>query len=583
MLPRWLAVGLGCGASLALAQAPPPQSGGFVSSVAVRVVNVEVAVSNPSGDKVADLGPGDFELREDGRPQKITNFFRILDGTARLDDNQASAGVRPDDERFRRRVLLVVDNNFLDPATRRKALEQVRDFVATNFSGDAEWGVAAIGERLQYLMPFTRERFQVAAALDELDRLATYSERHAADYTITQDPIRQRIQEQQEARGATGMDIGADYRFVSREHAMRNLRSFATTAHVLGGLMRSYSAFGGRKAIVIVSGKMEFHPELGFLQSRDVRTQQDIGLTTRVQSDPGIEAARQELEAVLQGLVQAANASGFQLYTVTATGLTNPMRGHDVSNRQLGTAQSSRNIGSFAAPPDLSDADTAPRTLSDGTGGLSLRSNKIKDDLARVAADTGSYYSLAYSPDHEPDHKYHRIAVDVKRKGLKVRCREGYLDLTAGEKLAEELATSLAFPKPKGTFPLELSVVEAGDETGKPRLRAHVSMPAKLLTLLPAGAGGAMRGEAEVYLAIYNELGDNLSVTPQRFPINIPAGQDPARIGTFGATLNFTLPPGAYTVSVTVRDPIVGEHGTAIRRVLVGKPKSETQNPSTAR
>lgn len=556
--------------SFLLAQSRTPS--GFVSSVEVRVVNVDVTVTGADGQAVGDLQPEDFEILEDGAPQRITNFYRIRGGMAQLDEAQREQGYSAEDERFRRRLVLVVDNNFLSPTLRRRALEEVREFVGERYGGDAEWAIAAIGSELQYLQPFTRDRFQILASLDAVDSLPTYASRHALDRSLLNDPVRQQfLQGGAEPGRSSPFDAGAARRFSSREQARRNLQSFSVMAQVLGGLMRSYARFGGRKAVVLISGQMEMHPEMQYLVSRDPRTRADTGLTDRTQSDPGLEATRRQLEEILAALVRGANSAGFQIYTLAAAGLENPLRLHDASNRQLGRIKDS---GAFAAPVETSDLGTAPRTLSEGTGGLSLRSNQLSEDLLRVLEDTASYYSLGYQPQRDPDRQFHRISVRVKRAGVKVRHREGYLDLSEGEKLAEALRTSLAFPKPKGPLPVQLDVKEVGWERGQIRLAAHIAVPVSALTLVPS-AGGGERGEVEVLLAIYDEHGDNLSVVSHLFPIDVPPGQEAAaRAGELKPTLSFTLPAGAYTVSVTVHDPLVREHGTALANVRAGDTKS---------
>jgi len=545
--------------------AQPQTQGGFVSSVEVRVVNVEVTVTAQDGQPVDDLQPEEFEILEDGKPQLITNFFRIRGGVAQLNGSLGTEGVSAEDERFRRRLVVVIDNNFLTPTLRRRALEHLRQFVGERFGGDAEWALAAIGTELQYLQPFTRDRFQILSSLDAVDSLPTYASRHSLDRSLLNDPVRQQfLQGGAEPGRTSAFDAGAGLRFSSREQGRRNLQSFSVMARVLGGLMRSYAGFGGRKAVVLVSGPMEMHPEMQYLVSRDPRTRADTGLTDRTQSDPGIEATRRQLEEILAALVRAANSAGFQIYTLAAAGLENPVRLHDVSSRQLGRI---KDTAAFAAPPELSDLGTAPRSLAEGTGGLSLRSNRLTDDLVRVFEDMASYYSLGYQPRRDPDRQFHRISVRVKRPGVKVRHREGYLDLSEGDKLAESLRTSLAFPKPKGFLPVQLEVHEVGEKGGEVRLAARITVPVQALTLLPAPDGG-VRGEVEVLLAIYDERGENLSVSTHTFPLEVPAGQEAAaRAGVFKPTLTFSLPKGAYTVSATVFDPVVREHGTALALV----------------
>src|SRR6476620_488926 len=46
----------------------------FLEQVEVEVVNVDVQVTDGSGRPVTGLGKGDFELLEDSKPVKITNF-----------------------------------------------------------------------------------------------------------------------------------------------------------------------------------------------------------------------------------------------------------------------------------------------------------------------------------------------------------------------------------------------------------------------------------------------------------------------------------------------------------------------------
>lgn len=550
----------------AVASAQKPQT--FTTTAEVRVVNVEVVVTDADGLPVTDLSPRDFLLFEDGKPVEVSNFFKVVQAQPQLATEAASQAIGPEDERFRRRLVLVVDNNFLDPATRARALEKAKEFLTQTVAGESEWAVAAVGEDLQYLLPFTSDSFRLAAALDEVAKLPSFASRHRLDFRLENDPVRSQYLQTEEPSRGTRYDIGQTQRFASQERARRNLQSFAVTARVLGGLMRSYATFGGRKAVVLLTGTMEFHPEAQYLVSNDPKTWSETGLTDRAQSDPALESLKRDTEEVLQALVRAANATGFQLYVINARGLESPLRLHDVENRQLGMV---KNVGSFTAPPETSDPETAPLTLVQGTGGLYLRSNQIEKPLTRVLEDTATYYSLGYVPRHPPDRQFHSITVKVQRPGVKVRHRLGYLDLPEEEKLAQELATSLTFPKPKGDLPVTLHVEERGAEGKEYRMAAQVTVPLSALVFLPQPEGG-VAASCTVYLAVYNEKGENLTVVPKSFPLSVPAGQEAAvKEGVFRPTLLFTIPPGAYTVAATVLDGVAREHGTAWQQVLVGR------------
>lgn len=543
--------------------APP-----FVSSVEVRVVNVEVVVTDSYDQFVADLRPEDFVVLEDGKPMEVTNFFKVIQAQPQLSPADLAQGVSIEDERLRRRVVLVVDNNFLDPPTRARALERAKGFLGQAVSGGTEWAVAAVGEGLQYLLPFTTDSWRVAAALDEVMTLPSFAARHQLEFRLENDPVRSQYLQGEEPARASRYDPGQTQRFASQERARRNLFSFAVTAKVLTGLMRSYATFGGRKAVVLLTGGMEFHPEAQYLVSGDPKTWADSGLTDRTQSDPALESIKRETETVLQALVETAGASGFQIYVINAQGLASPLRLHDVSTRQLGLV---KNVGSFAAPPEISDPETAPLTLTQGTGGLYLRSAKVEQPLARILEDTTTYYSIGYPPPHPPDGRWHSIAVRVKRAGVKVRHRQGYWDLSDEAKFAQELATPLVFPKQKGNLPVSLQVEEKGSQGKEVRMAASVSLPLREIVFLPRSNGG-LSGGCTVFLAVYNEHGENLTVIPKTFPLSVPQGQEAhLQDGFFRATLLFSVPPGAYTVSMTVWDQLGGQQGTALQQVLVGR------------
>ena len=79
--------------------------------------------------------------------------------------------------------------------------------------------------------------------------------------------------------------------------------------------------------------------------------------------------------------------------------------------------------------------------LAAETGGLPLRhTDNFAAAMASVAADTSTYYVLAYSPENSVlDGRYRTIQLRTTWKGLSVRARRGYV------------ATPLPRPKPVRT------------------------------------------------------------------------------------------------------------------------------------
>ena len=75
------------------------------------------------------------------------------------------------------------------------------------------------------------------------------------------------------------------------------------------------------------------------------------------------------------------------------------------------------------------------RTLAEATDGLAIvNTNQIAGGLKRIVADLSSYYLLGYYASNvKMDGKFHKITVRIKRPGVQVRARRGYLAPTESE------------------------------------------------------------------------------------------------------------------------------------------------------
>src|SRR4051794_19105154 len=63
----------------------------LVESIEVRVVNIDVVVTDRSGNPVHGLTQDDFQVFENGKPQKITNLYEVRSETESL---QATGGLQ---------------------------------------------------------------------------------------------------------------------------------------------------------------------------------------------------------------------------------------------------------------------------------------------------------------------------------------------------------------------------------------------------------------------------------------------------------------------------------------------------------
>src|SRR5579864_8670072 len=100
---------------------PPAASREPVLRITVNLVQVDAVVTDSSGRQVTNLGAGDFEVLEDGRPQKITAcaYVRTADLSIRRANSPAperepfrsmTPAVRVKPEQVHRTVVLLVDD-----------------------------------------------------------------------------------------------------------------------------------------------------------------------------------------------------------------------------------------------------------------------------------------------------------------------------------------------------------------------------------------------------------------------------------------------------------------------------------------
>jgi VWFA-related protein len=104
------------------------------------------------------------------------------------------------------------------------------------------------------------------------------------------------------------------------------------------------------------------------------------------------------------------------------------------------------------------------RTLADATDGLAIvDSNNLAAGLKRVVDDLTSYYLLGYYSTGRLDGRFHPITVRVKRPGVNVRARRGYLAATpaVAATVAARAAAAGSAPAPAPEAEAEARAIES--------------------------------------------------------------------------------------------------------------------------
>jgi len=520
----------------------------LTAHVDVNVVNVDVTVTDRSGKPVMNLTRGDFEIFEDGKLMPISNFAIYQTTNIRPKPALVAPPATQDAaaEPARRRIVLIVDNNFIENLQRNSALTALEKQLDT-YGNDAEWSVAAIGHTLTVVQPFTTQKSLIRAAIERVKRMPTYLGNHEMDRSILSDRTRKNMDFESDT-----YDYGEVVRFTSREQTFRALQSLQSTARAVVEVARAHTADEGKKFMILLTGGMENNTSFTVYDKP---------------SDQEIRALRHDKELVIDGIVHEANAANFTIHVINARprGMQAPQ--HDVENKSSGIdTPNFFQRGGGNEPIDVADVDSIPLQIALGTGGTYLPSNDVRHSFEMVEADTSNFYSLGYSPDHNGDRKYHKINVHVKRSGVTVANRVGYFDLTADDRLEQSLQERMTFNQAVGPLPVKLTLgSKKTTSTSAIVVPVVAALPMQRITLLPRDEN--LVGRVHVYLSVFDENGRNVGFHHQLQEVTVSSDRSKEPDQHFRYTMNVRLKKGAFTVVITLRDELSNELGSAIQEV----------------
>lgn len=548
------------------APAPAAQSGDqgelFMDTVNVNVVNVDVYVTE-KGKRITGLTKDDFEIFENGRPIKITNFYAVEGGrpVAAPEDEapapqtaaapapppSAMAERKPLPEDQRLRLVVYIDNFNLRPFNRNRVMRELRAFIGTKLNKDDQIMLATFDRELHVRRTFTSDPGLIASSLLELEKVSAQAVHQDSD---RRDVLR-RIED---SRSATEAESYA------RTYAQNVFNDISFSIDALKEITNSMAGVPGRKAILYVSDGLQMisgHDVFYAVQNK--YGEQSVSMT---------EAFTYDASRRLQELTAQANANRITFYTIDAAGL----RVYDSNSAEnQGPGPSAPGLSTLIDSVRISNLQSPLQLLAERTGGVAiLNANVVTPHLERIADDFGSYYSLGYSPTHYGDGRYYKIEVKVKKKGLQVRHREGYRDKSTEARMTDSTLAALNFPYEDN--PLGVSL-----EFGKPQARQdgfyltplNVRIPLGKLVLVPREQ--THEGKVRVFVAAMDSSGNTSEVQQTPVPISIPNADVATATGKdYVYTITLLMRPGEQRVAIGVRDDVAAESSFLSRGIRIG-------------
>lgn len=533
-----------------LAAAPPP----LVEKIDVSVVNVDVTVTDRHGQPVPSLTRNDFEIFEDGKPQPISNFYAVENAQARVEPRSASAtdDPAPEPQRFRRKVLVLIDNLNSSARGRNDALGKLETFIKDHFDdGRYDWSIAIVDSRVHLVLPMTSDKKVLHDVVAAIRRSPSRKEMKAtiskAEFDRPIDPALNAIQllESLEVdRAKTSRD-----NFKEESDLTEQMMFASSSTSAIVQAARAFGTSEGRKIILLVTGQLP----LGQVSPID-RIGGDNGskLGNHIQT---LTSADQQLTNMRERLVHEANASNTSFYIIAADGLEVPEQEALTRN--------------FGAPPARSNAsDTSPMYwLANETGGAYMPGNRIDQSFVEFDRRSATFYSLGYMPQHPDDSRYHRLSVRVKgHSDYQLQYRDGYSSAPTDIQMTRTLRSPLGAAMQPSTLAMSLII-------GEPQYRGIIAVvPLKAAMAMESlqyitDARGS-RTRLHVYVSIFDRDGRNITLAKSFADIAVQPNESAT------GPMTVTIPPlalakGTYRVVVAVRDELTDQVGLAERKIDV--------------
>jgi VWFA-related protein len=376
------------------AQQPPLKYG-----VDVTLVEVDAVITDSEGRVVRDLRREDFEILENGKPQTIDRmaFVEIPIEHAGLRPAAADAprsDVQTNLQRFDGRLyVLLLDDVQTSPERARRVKVAATRFVDENLErGDiaAVFHVSGSGAANQ---DFTSNRRLLLSAIDR------FQGRKARSETLNRIDESNRLRQLVSgARVAVEAPPVKDLDEAARAHDAR--RAFDAIAAVG---QRLTVVRGRRKALLWFGEGVTY----------------DMFDLSRTQATAVVESAR--------AAVAAATRANLVIYGVDARGLAG--LGEEMAQMSNVAVDPASKLGASGLQQELGRSQEHLRKVSNETGGFAVtNTDEFARAFDRVVMENSAYYLLGYYPvDGTRDGAYRRIDVKVRRPGVSVRARSGYL------------------------------------------------------------------------------------------------------------------------------------------------------------
>lgn len=526
-----------------------PEAPKLVETIDVRLINVDVIVTDRRGNFVPNLKKEDFEVLENGVPKTITNFYEVEGNRARTviaDEVGGQVTTTPQaiTEETKRRIIFYVDNLTLNPFNRNRVFNEMKTFLKTAMRPGDEAMVATFNRSMKVRVPFTRDMAQIESILESLARESALGVANRSELKTTQDRIRDsRTYDEAVATARTYAS--------SVEHDLR------TSVSSLNALMSTLAGVEGKKVLVLTSEGFPMQPGRDMFQFLD-----EIGREKGwMNASSTIEGMTYNSSSLIQSVAKTANANNITLYTIHAAGLN--------ANEDM-SAENARPTSTLVSHSALTNSTESMQLMAQMTGGVaSVNTNNFAAAFQRIHKDLESYYSLGYRAGTERVDRQRYLNVRVKNKEYRVRNRQTFVEKSMYAEMSDRVVASLLYRVKDNDLGILARVGSPLPiEDGLFRVGVDVQIPIESLSLLPQGENEYVGG-FDVYVVVGNKDNDMSDVARKSHQVRIPAADMKTIKGKFYTyTLDLVIERGLNKISLGVVDQVSNTSGFAREQII---------------
>jgi VWFA-related protein len=539
-------------------------------TIEVSIVNLDVFVTDHDGNRVRGLTRDDFEIRENGKSQPITNFAEYSSasrddaGTVTTDVGTRETGAAVAEKRERRNIVVFVERfslpNFATAPMFASICTMLRQTVRAGDSvAIVSWSNATLVRQ-----EFTDDLPSLERALAQIEKESSGVRDNPASDVRNLQAFDDAFHSDLAAAGfkVTTTNVSMDA-FMRAKLALFRIRQKSAA---LRALIQSMAGLEGKKVVIMATHRFGLYAGVEYFGGTVPPMYRD-DLDTRRYRD---------------ALTKAANANGVTLYPVYPEGLDwTPVADATQSRPDVFRVDSDADLKTFSFDNEVLMNETgALQEIASATGGaMGWGSKDIVSLMPRVAGDLDTYYSLAYRiTSNTRKDAARKIDVTAKNKAYRVRSRHEFIEKSDTTAMKDRVIASLFRPLGGSLIPLDAHL-GALAKTGKNRWTVPLTVRIPIGALTTVEQAGKAAGGFSVYVAtggVFGVIGEPEQKV-QPFSIE-PRDLAKAKRSHFTYDLTLKLDQVTDRVAIGVYDEVSREYGLTVLPLPEREVKKEIPN-----